>query len=147
LKITLRQIDEGQDEIIICYRQRTEEIDSLIHSIEQRRDRIYGEKDGQGVLISPADVLYMESVDGAVYVYVSNEVARTSLTLSMAESTYAHEGFFRCSKSMVINIYHVAYLRSISGNRVDATMDNGEHIIISRRYVKALRSILKGESR
>lgn len=145
MKITLEQITEGAEEIIIRYRQRTEEIDLLIKSIEQRRDRIYGEKDGVKMLIAPSDVLYLERVDSTVYVYTENEVAKTNLTLALAENTYSTEGFFRCGKSMVINIYHIEYLKSISGNRVDVTMDNGEHVIISRRYVKALRSILKGE--
>lgn len=56
------------------------------------------------------------------------------------------KGFFRCSKSMVINIYRINKLKSMSGNRIDVTMDNGEHVIISRRYAKELRSTLKGEA-
>ena len=145
MKITLEHIPDGQDEIVIRYRERTPEIDGIIRSLEQRRDRIFAEKDGAGMLIAPPDVLYLESVDGGVFVYLHNEVARASLMLSAAENIYAADGFFRCSKSMVINIFHISYLKSIAGNRVDVTMDNGEHVIISRRYVRALRSILKGE--
>jgi len=146
VKITLEHITEGADEVIVRYRERTPEIEALIQSLEHRRDRICAEKDGVKMLISPSEVLYLESVDSNVYVYLKDDVAAASLTLAAAENTYADDGFFRCSKSMVINIYHIAYLRSISGNRVDVTMDNGEHVIISRRYVRALRSILKGES-
>ncbi len=145
MKITLEQITEGENEVIIRYRERTEEIESLIQSIKMRRDKIYAESEGIRMLISPEDVLYLESVDNTVYVYMKDKVAKTLLTLAAAENTYSSDGFFRCSKSMVINIYHISYLKSISGNRVDVTMDNGEHVIISRRYVKALRSILKGE--
>ena len=47
---------------------------------------------------------------------------------------------------MIINIYRIEKLKSESGNRIDAMMDNGEHVIISRRYAKELRSILRGES-
>lgn len=146
LKITTEQITEGQDEIIVRYRERTEEIESLLRSLEQRRDKIYAEKDGMKMLIIPSDVLYLERVDSTVYIYTKEEVAKTDLSLASAEGLYADDGFFRSGKSMVINIYHIEYLKSISGNRVDVTMDNGEHVIISRRYVKALRSILKGES-
>lgn len=145
MKITLQQIPDGQDEVIIRYRELTEQIDELIQSIRHRRDKIYAEKDGAKMLVSPDKVLYLESVDNTVYVYTKEAVAKTNLTLSAAESIYSSDGFFRCGKSMVINIYHIEYLKSISGNRVDVTMDNGEHVIISRRYVKALRSILKGE--
>ena len=60
---------------------------------------------------------------------------------------YSEEGFFRCSKAMVLNVYRIEKLQSLSGNRIDATMDNGEHVIISRRYAKELRVLLKGGGR
>ncbi len=145
MKLTLQQISEGQEEVIVRYFERNEEIDNLIRRIEQKNDKILAVNEEKKILITPSDVLYLESVDNAVYLYTKGEVGKTSLTLATAESMYAEEGFFRCSKSMVINIYHISYLKSIPGNRVDVTMDNGEHVIISRRYVKTLRSILKGE--
>lgn len=145
MKLTLQQITEGQEEVIVRYFERNEEVDSLIRRIEQKNDKIFAVTKDKKILIAPADVLYLESVDNLVYVYTEKEVGSTGLTLASAESLYESEGFFRCSKSMVINIYHIEYLKSIAGNRVDVTMDNGEHVIISRRYVKALRAILKGE--
>ena len=147
MKLTLEQITEGIEEIIIRYRERTESLDNLIRSIEQRGEKILAVNESGKILLTPSDVLYLESVDNTVFVYTDNEVGKTSLTLAVAEEAFASEGFFRCSKSMVINIYRISYLKSISGNRADVTMDNGEHVIISRRYVKALRCILKGENR
>jgi len=38
----------------------------------------------------------------------------------------------------------VTALHSLSGNRIDATMEGGEHIIISRRYAVEFRRLLKG---
>lgn len=145
MKLTLQQITKGQEEVIVRYFERNEEVESLIRRIEQKNDKILAVNEDRKILVAPADVLYLESVDNAVFMYTKTEVGKTGLTLAVAESMYADEGFFRCSKSMVINIYHISYLKSISGNRVDVTMDNGEHVIISRRYVKTLRSILKGE--
>ena len=54
------------------------------------------------------------------------------------------ERFFRCSKSMIINIDKVERLKSLSSNRIDATMEGGEHILISRTYASEFRRILKG---
>lgn len=145
MKLTLQQITEGQEEVIVRYYERNEEVEGLIRRIEQRNDKLLVDVEDKKVLIAPEEVLYLESVDNIVYVYTKKIVGKTGLTLSLTESLYENEGFFRCSKSMVINIYHIEYLKSIEGNRVDVTMDNGEHVVISRRYVKALRSILKGE--
>ncbi len=145
MKLTLEQITQGQEEIIIRYREMTDSLGSLIRSIEQRGEKIMAMTEEGKVLLAPSEVLYLESVDNCVYVYTESSVAKTSMTLAVAEEAFASEGFFRCSKSMVINIYRISYLKSISGNRADVTMDNGEHVIISRRYVKELRRILKGE--
>ena len=45
---------------------------------------------------------------------------------------------------MIINIDKVERLKSLSSNRIDATMEGGEHILISRTYASEFRRILKG---
>jgi DNA-binding LytR/AlgR family response regulator len=45
---------------------------------------------------------------------------------------------------MVINVGRVKALKSLSSNRIDASMEGGEHIIISRRYPSEFRRLLKG---
>lgn len=146
MKITLQQITQGKEEIIIRYRQMTEQISNIVSYVEERNDKLLVEKDGQKVVLSPQNVLYLESVDGVTYLYTEHEVYKANLTLMSVEANYVEDGYFRCSKSMVINIYRIKKLKSLAGNRIDATMDNGEHVVISRRYAKELRKILRGES-
>jgi len=45
---------------------------------------------------------------------------------------------------MVINIYRISHLQSKPGSRICATMENGEEVMISRKYAKGLRQVLKG---
>lgn len=146
MKITLQQITQGKEEVIIRYRQMTDQIDGIVSYIERQSDKLLGRKEGQQFVIQPQDVIYLESVDGVTYLYTEQEVYKSNLTLMSAETNYADEGYFRCSKSMVINIYRIKKLKSLSGNRIDATMDNEEHVVISRRYAKELRNVLKGEA-
>lgn len=61
------------------------------------------------------------------------------------ELIFTQSSFFRCSKSMILQMNHINSLRSLSGNRIDAEMENGEHVIISRAYAVAFRKKLKGE--
>ncbi|MEE1029091.1 MAG: LytTR family DNA-binding domain-containing protein, partial [Agathobacter sp.] len=53
--------------------------------------------------------------------------------------------YFRCSKSMIVNVSKVSKLKSLPSNRIDVTLTNGEHIIISRTYASDFRRLLKGE--
>lgn len=48
---------------------------------------------------------------------------------------------------MILNLYKISFLKSEPGNRIRATMENGEQVMISRRYAKELRQILKGGSK
>ena len=143
MKITLQKIENGTEEVIIKYQTMTEQIDGIVNYINRQEEKWIVCKDGQQFVISPQNVIYLESVDGITYLYTDEDVYRTGFSLAAAEAAYMEEGYFRCSKSMVINIYRIKKLKSEPGNRIDAMMDNGEHVIISRRYAKELRSILK----
>ena len=66
------------------------------------------------------------------------------IKLAEAEEKLNSYGFFRCNKSFVVNINHIASVRSDMGNRIDALLDNQEHVIISRRYAKVFRELLRG---
>lgn len=145
MKITLQQISKGNEEIIIKYRQMTEDIEGIVKFIEGQGEKLLCTKDGQQFLISIHKVIYLESVDGVTYLYTEDEVYKSNLTLALFEVLYVSEGFFRCSKSMVINIYRIRKLKSMSGNRINVTLDNEEHVVISRRYAKELRRIIKEE--
>ena len=146
MKITLQQIQEGNDEIIIKYKQMSQQIDNIVKFVEGQNEKLLGIKDGQQFYISIHKVIYLESVDGVTYLYTDEDVYKVNFTLAQFEMLYMQEGFFRCSKAMVINIYRINRLKSMSGNRIDVTMDSGEHVISSRRYAKELRSILKGDA-
>lgn len=146
MKVTLQQIYEGSEEAVIKYRQMTERIEGIVRYLEGQNEKLIVIKDGRQILLNLPDIIYAESVDGTTFLYTQSEIYRTVHTLAHFEARYAEEGFFRCSKSVVLNIYRISRLKSMSGSRIDATMDNEEHIIISRRYARQLRSILKGEA-
>ena len=92
-----------------------------------------------------SDVLYLESVDEKVFAYTKENVIKIDGSLNSFMMGVSDDTFFRCAKSVVININHVVSLKSLSSNRIDATMESGEHIIISRRYASEFRRLLKGE--
>ncbi|MDE7251069.1 MAG: LytTR family transcriptional regulator DNA-binding domain-containing protein, partial [Lachnospiraceae bacterium] len=81
---------------------------------------------------------------GVTWAYLADKVCRIYESLEKAVLAWGERGFFRCSKSMVINIYRISTLKSESGNRILALMENGEKVMISRRYARELRRILKG---
>lgn len=144
MKLTMNRILQGEDEVIIRYREMNEQIKALVQIARGIEQRISAYAEGKQFLLMPEEILYLESVDGVTFAYLPDQLYRVSSSLGELAVCYEGWGFFRCSKSMVLNIYKIRYLKSEPGNRIRATMENGEQVMISRKYARQLRQILKG---
>lgn len=144
MKLTIQQISDGENELILKYLERNAEVERVLDFMNGYRQKLMGEKDGQKEVIDRGDILYIESVDGRCFVYTQADVLAVEFALTQLEQILDSVNFFRCSKSMIINIDKVHKLRSLASNRIDATMQGGEHIIISRTYASNFRKRLKG---
>lgn len=172
MKVRLEQIDGGEEEIIIRYRNRDSRSEGIFRAVleavrggeddqrtgyenhqipdgteeKQMPGRITAFWEGHTIYVVPGEVYYLESVDGVTYAYLQDKVVRIPERLKTLEMLYGKKGFFRCSKAMILNIHRISYLKSEPGSRIRATLENGEQVIISRKYGKELRRILKGGS-
>ena len=145
MKIDIKQITEGEESINIRYRDPNPTVGRIISLLRGEKNRIWGRTEEGSVCFSADEILFLESVDDRLYAYTSDKVVRIDGTLSSFMNENGDETFFRCSKSVVINVNRVMSLKSLSSNRIDATMEGGEHIIISRRYASEFRRFLKGD--
>ena len=145
MRYTINQIREGEDELILNYRQLNPEVEKVIAFMDQNQKKMIGRVDGETILFSPEEILYIEKVDGRTFAYMVDRVVQVDLSLSTAELILEDVSFFRCSKSMIVNVNKVEKLKSLPSNRIDATMKGGEHIMISRTYASEFRRLLKGE--
>lgn len=137
MKVSIIENAGAETEVIIRCDRADDNIRRLAAMLDGRKIPV---RDGDSILLlSPIDVLYCEYVDGGVFAYTTTQVYPARLTL--AELDREH-GFFRCSKTMVVNLRAIDALRSGDCGRIIATMCNGEKLIISRHYAVALRSKL-----
>lgn len=144
IKYRINQIQSGDDEIVINCKSVTPEIERLLSFLKTSGKKLLVKQEGQSFSLSVDDILYIEKVDENTFVYTEESVYRLDMTLYEAEEVLADIKFFRCSKSMIVNIDMVEKLKSLPSNRIDVVMKNGEHIIISRTYASEFRKILKG---
>lgn len=144
MKHTIEFIRAGEEEVIIRCREITPQVQRLLDALQSPAARLIGTADGQQRIIEPESILYIESVDGRTFVYTAEAVLQVEHTLAQLEALLDGVRFFRCSKSMILNIDRVRALKSLACNRIDATMQGGEHIIISRTYASEFRRRLKG---
>jgi DNA-binding LytR/AlgR family response regulator len=145
IRIDKNETYESEPEIVIRCKEMDDKVRKIVSLLDMQKKKLLGFADQKEHIIEPAEVLYCESVDGVVFLYVKDQVYKTAYTLNEIDSAFSGTGYFRCSKSMILNIHSIKSLKSELGNRIDALLSNGEHITISRHYAKQLRAILKEE--
>lgn len=147
MKVSVQEIEQNQPEqvIIQCYRI-TDKVNNIIHFIKSTDSSIIGYEEEKRVELFLTDIFYVEAVDNRVFAYTENKTYQLQVKLYEFEEAYKFMRFFRCSKSMVVNLMKVDSVYPIFNGRFSAKLFNGEEIIISRRYVSALKKMLGGGS-
>ena len=145
MRYTVNQINDGEDELILKYQQLNSEVKAVLAFMEKNQKKLMGKSNGETVVFSPDDILYVEKVDNRTFAYTADNEIQLDMSLYSIELMLNDDRYFRCSKSMIINVNKVERLKSMSSNRIDVTLVSGEHIIISRTYASDFRKLLKGE--
>lgn len=139
------QIIEHADEdlhIIIQCRQTDDEVMRLKSYIELFCKKIQAKKDNEHYFINSSEVLYFESVDNRTFLYMQDDVLEIKQRLYELEYILSDKDFIRISKSMIVNINKIRSLKPELNRTVQAAMCNGEHLCISRKYVRSVRNLL-----
>lgn len=143
MKIRIEDIGlEEEEEIILRCRTLDDSLLQLIYGLKMKTRKISGSKDGLITMILPKDVYYFEAVDNKVFMYLNKEVYETKMKLYEIEKEFEGTDFFRASKSVILNISKIKSLASAFNGRFEATLLNGEKVIISRQYTGTLKNKL-----
>ena len=142
MKVHFEKVDTTDEEHAIIYAMaETEDIRYAINLLEGNGGNIPVTKDGNTYLCSPQNIYYIESVDKKTFLYTKGDCYECKLRLYELEEMLSHY-FIRCSKAMIVNLRKVKYVKSEMGGRMNASLLNGESIIISRSYVKDVKGRL-----
>ena len=144
MKITIEVPGPGEeDEIIVRCAALDERMMNLIYALKNDRDRLTGYVEDKIVKLLPKEIYYFESVDNKVFAYTAKGTYEVHKKLYEIEAEYAHTDFLRISKSIIVNVAKIAYLKPIFNGRFEAKLKNEEKIIISRQYVLELKKKLE----
>ena len=91
------------------------------------------------------DILYVEAIGEKVFAYTKEQVFEIKRRLYELETELAPYKFLRCSKSFLICLLKVESIRPALNGRYLACMENGEEVIISRKYAKYIKKIIMEE--
>ena len=146
MRVTVERIGrEKEEQVLIQCHEVTESIREIERFVKLRQEKLEGYDADRMYCIPLSDVYYAEAVDNRLYIYTEKNGYELKMKLYAFEENYCSGEFFRCSRTAVVNLMRVSYLRPGLNGRLSARLTNGEDIIISRKYVNALKARLQNE--
>ncbi|MEH2942925.1 LytTR family DNA-binding domain-containing protein [Lachnospiraceae bacterium KK002] len=137
-------VDEKAEDLTVSVtcRHLTPDVEKILIALRMINHQLTAKKDNEIYLLDMEQVIYIESVDRKCFICTPDEVYETEIRLYELEQRLEEYGFFRVSKSFLIQLRQIQSLKADINRRIRVTMSNGEQIIASRQYAQELKKRL-----
>ena len=149
MRVTEKIVSNPEEEgVTLEYMRFTKDFEEIKEYVQHKGDLLIGytqEKDKTAVTVE--DILYFEIVDGMVFAYTVEKIYEVKGRLYQVEEKISRRTICRVSKTMLVNIDHIISVRTALNGRLYARMENGEEILITRRYAKEVEHCFMEEDK
>lgn len=134
-------IDENvsETEITISCNQLTDEVENIIATLRIMNQQMLVYKDNENYLLDVSSISYVETLERKTFVYAEDDLFESKLKLYEIEEKLCRFGFFRVSKSCLVNLKYIKTIRNDLERRIRLTLKNGEQIMVSRQYAEEIK--------
>ncbi len=140
LQIKINIDDKITDmQIEIACNTLTPELERVLATLRMMDKKLVVKNDGETFLLDVEKAIYIESIDKKTFIYTTEDVYESALRLYELEQQLSECGFFRASKSCLIQIKHIRSLKSLVDRKICVTLENGEQVMVSRQYADELK--------
>ncbi len=147
MQTKITKIDPDKPELLeIHCHSVSDEVREIVAFVKSRQGQLTATADERQYEIAITDIFYIESVDNKTFIYTKGKVYESRQRLYELEEVLKNNRFLRVSKSTVLNLMKVSAIKPALNSRFTAVLFSGEQIVISRKYVPALKKALKGEA-
>lgn len=134
-----RVADYAEEGVVLEYVDFTKEFREVKNYVLQKGETITVYAEGnEAVSVRIEDILYFEAVGEFVFAYLENRLYEVKLRLYQVEEKLKSKSILRVSKSVLLNLDYIVSVRPALNGRLYARMENGEDILISRKYAKQI---------
>ncbi|MCM1500475.1 MAG: LytTR family transcriptional regulator DNA-binding domain-containing protein [Clostridium sp.] len=140
MKIVIN-IDEDvpETEITISCNQLTDEIENIMATLRIMNQQMLVYKEEENHLLDVSRISYIEALERKTFVYTEEDVFESKLKLYEMEEKLCRFGFFRISKSCLVNLKYIKTIRNDVERRIRLTLRNGEQVMVSRQYADEIK--------
>lgn len=134
-------IDENIEDthISISCKELTPEIERMLAMLRILKKQLTVTKDNEIYFLDVSKVVYVEAVDRKTFVYTKENVYESDFKLYELEQQLENCGFFRVSKSCLLQLKYMQSMKADLNRRIKVTLENGEQIMVSRQYAEELK--------
>lgn len=142
LKIKISQNENIlETEVNIQYPSKCDqETYDLLRYLEKDRKIIFGLRNDRKYRISLYDVYYVEYVDEKTFLYLESDVYLSHNKLYEWEELLKDTSFVRISKTTIVNIDYLKFVRPLLGGKMEITFINDESLVVNRHYLKSFKN-------
>ncbi|MFC3931635.1 LytTR family DNA-binding domain-containing protein [Streptococcus dentapri] len=145
MKLRIEQDDQYKElEICLKYGQKDKLVERILSFLETVDRQLSCYQDDVKHLVNVSDIYYIESVDKKTFVYVADRVYQTDLRLYQLLDELSSSGFVQISKACLLNINVLESMRPLFNSRMEATLMNGEKVVVNRSYLNDVKAALRG---
>ncbi len=143
MRVEQRQVKDQPLTVIVEYPEYDRSVDNLISKIKNMSISFTGKTDGKTVSIDISDIYYIENVERKIFLYSKKDVFRYDGTMSDIETAINDTDLVRISRTCFMNVSHLKEIMQIKNSHLEAVLDNGEKLIVSRKYLKDIKKIFR----
>lgn len=147
MELITKQVDGKPLTITIEYSELDMKIKKIIQRIKSLDLMISANSDGKTFSLNVSEIYYIETVGRKVFLYTEDEIYMVDKKLYELEKQLEDTGIIRISKFCLMNMDMLYSVKQLMNSQLEATLLNGEKLIVARTYLKCIKDILKEEVR
>ena len=143
MRVEQRQVKDQPLTVIVEYPEYDRTVERLVSRIKDLNISFTGKADGKTFSIDIPDIYYIENVERKIFLYSKKDIYRFDGTMSDIDSAIADTDLVRISRTCFMNVSHLREIMQMKNSHLEAVLDNGEKLIVSRKYLKDIKKIFR----
>lgn len=95
----------------------------------------------QMIRVSNMEICYIETLERKTFIYTQDEIYQSDKTLYELENLFSETSIVRISRSCLMNTDMLYGIKQLKNSQLEATMNNGEKLIVARTYLKNIKKM------
>ena len=143
MRVEQRQVKDQPLTVIVEYPEYDRTVERLVSRIKDLNISFTGKADGKTFSIDIPDIYYIENVERKIFLYSKKDIYRFDGTMSDIDSAISDTDLVRISRTCFMNVSHLKEIMQMKNSHLEAVLDNGEKLIVSRKYLKDIKKIFR----